>query len=125
MLLYYGGTLHSMDTWDPDSAYTYKVERQHQVHYLDAKEGGTTARYINHSCDPNCVVRPFIHKGVPIMAVISQKLIKPLEFLSLNYGSEYEHIKICLCGSKRCKDRVTYQKMAFQGAFFSSTTLTL
>lgn len=64
---------------------------------------GTTrknlARYINHSCKPNCIAYT---KGLKVF-IEAKRTINPGEELHYNYGKEYfdEHIKPygCRCGA--------------------------
>jgi len=59
-----------------------------------------TARYINHSCSPNCETE-IINKEIWIMAL---RDIKNGEELSYNYGYEIEDYEDhpCKCGSNNC-----------------------
>jgi len=71
--------------------------------YRYALEGETlanTARYINHSCDPNCEVEK-MHDTLWIVAL---RNIQEGEELSYNYGYTLEHYKDnpCNCGAKNC-----------------------
>lgn len=68
---------------------------------LDGDTKTNTAKYINHTCDPNCEVD--IVKGKIWISAI--KDIKPGEELSYDYGFGYdENYKQfrCKCGSKIC-----------------------
>lgn len=70
---------------------------------IDGSERSNAARYINHSCDPNCEV--YIEKGrIMIYAV---KNIAIGEELSYDYGDEYfdEFLRPvgCRCGSPKCR----------------------
>lgn len=81
---------------------------------IDANVGGNSARWLNHSCAPNCVA--FVHdhpSGNPRKAkVIIEALrnIKAGEELTYNYGIVLEerhtpHLKkiwACHCGSRNC-----------------------
>lgn len=67
---------------------------------LDGAKGENPARYINHSCDPNC--EAFIEKGR--IFIFSKKAIKKGEELTYNYGFDLETWEDhpCLCGSDNC-----------------------
>ena len=60
------------------------------------------ARYINHSCNPNCEV-DIIKNEIWISAI---KIIKKSEELSYDYGYPFDkddyQDHICRCGSKNC-----------------------
>lgn len=63
---------------------------------LDGSPRTNKARYINHSCVPNC--EPTIHKGRPYIHAIRN--IKAGEELAYNYGEEYfeAYLKgVCRC----------------------------
>ena len=81
---------------------------------VDANIDGNTARWINHSCDPNCEALIDEHDGknrkkdrVVIEAI---RDIKAGEELTYNYGITLDerhtaHLKKvweCRCGSKKC-----------------------
>jgi len=68
---------------------------------IDGSERSNIARYINHSCHPNCEAY-IVGKKVKIRAV---KNIKAGEELSYDYGKDYfdEHIKPHGCRCKKCR----------------------
>lgn len=81
---------------------------------IDANEGGNVARWINHSCDPNCesVIeendKGKAHKDKVFIEAIRD--IKPGEELTYNYGivleerytAKLKKLWECRCGSKKC-----------------------
>ncbi|MFD0726210.1 SET domain-containing protein [Lysobacter brunescens] len=81
---------------------------------IDANEGGNVARWINHSCDPNCESvteendKGKSHKDKVFIEAIRD--IKPGEELTYNYGIVLEErytpklkkLWECRCGSKNC-----------------------
>ncbi len=81
---------------------------------IDANEGGNVARWINHSCDPNCEsVTEENDKGKPHkdkVFIEAIRDIKPGEELTYNYGIVLEErytpklkkLWECRCGSKNC-----------------------
>lgn len=74
---------------------------------LDAAVGGNDARFINHSCDPNC--EPVVDKKRVFIEVI--KTIQPGEELTYDYqlerGDDFdpedEKRYICRCGAPNCR----------------------
>ena len=68
---------------------------------IDGSGRENLARYINHSCRPNCEPR-IENKHILIYSV---KGIKPNEELTYNYGKEYfkEYIKPYGCKCAHCK----------------------
>lgn len=77
---------------------------------LDARFGGNDARFINHSCDPNCETE--IEDGHIYIKAI--KPISPETELTYDYRfewqDEYEPEDIryyaCRCGSKKCRGTI-------------------
>jgi uncharacterized protein len=67
---------------------------------LDGAKGDNPARYINHSCDPNC--EAFIERGR--IYIYSKKAIKKGDELTYNYGFDLDTWADhpCLCGSENC-----------------------
>lgn len=69
---------------------------------LDGDVENNYAKYINHSCDPNC---EFEQEGKKIW-VNTIKDIKKDDELTLNYGFVWDekdyHEHPCLCGSPKC-----------------------
>jgi uncharacterized protein len=95
---------HPHDPDEPNHTFYFALEDNRVI---DGKVGGNSARYINHSCAPNCEAeevegRVFIH---------TLRDIEPEEELNYDYGlvidgrltkklqKEYE----CRCGSKKCR----------------------
>ena len=68
---------------------------------LDGSVDWNPARFINHSCAPNCEVEQDDDNRIWIHTI---KRIKPGEELSYNYGYDIESYEDypCLCGAKRC-----------------------
>ncbi len=70
-------------------------------HYaIDGQTLDNTARYINHSCDPNCVVE----KANDTLWIVAARDITEGEELSYNYGYELTHYRDnpCNCGAAHC-----------------------
>jgi SET domain-containing protein len=67
---------------------------------LDGETLANTARYINHSCDPNCEVE----KTHDTLWIVALRNIPEGEELSYNYGYTLEHYKDnpCNCGAQNC-----------------------
>jgi len=65
---------------------------------IDGASQGNKARYINHSCDPNC--EAIVHRGR--VYVFALRDIKPGEQLGYDYGEAYMTENLnneCLCDS--------------------------
>jgi len=101
------------DTGDVESGHTF-LFTLNDDYVIDANYEGNDARWINHSCDPNCEAVIEEAEGderrndkVFIEAI---RNIKPGEELTYNYGitlaeRHTPHLKKiweCRCGSKKC-----------------------
>jgi uncharacterized protein len=81
------------------SKYLFEI---HARKTIDGAPRWNTARYINHSCRPNC--EPNINKGR--VFIHSRRRIKPGEELNYDYGKNYyrEYLKdICAC--PKCEEK--------------------
>lgn len=88
--------LHSKTT---GSVYIFELNKRFDI---DGSPKYNKARYINHSCNPNCEVEI---KNGRIWIVSIKKIKKGVE-LSYDYGYEFDEEDysdhICKCGSKKC-----------------------
>ena len=75
---------------------------------IDGRVLRNKARYINHSCDPNCEVL-MTSRTIWIVAL---RDIKTGEELTFNYGYELddEMAQPCTCGAKHCYGFILAQK---------------
>jgi len=75
---------------------------------IDATLGGNVARWINHSCDPNCEA---FEDGARRIFVEARRTIRPGEELTYDYRlvvegrmSKRERAQYaCRCGSRKCR----------------------
>ena len=58
--------------------------------YIDASHFGNIARFINHSCNPNCRVKMCIHYGLPTACLFSKHSIKSETMLTFDYFTNEE-----------------------------------
>lgn len=71
---------------------------------VDATMHGNAARFINHSCEPNCYSRVIQVDGKKHIVIFASRLINVGEELTYDYKFPIEDVKIpCNCGSKRCR----------------------
>ena len=95
---------HPHDPKDPNHTFYFHVDEDHVI---DALHGGNAARWINHSCGPNCEAdeqdgRIFIK---------SRRKIKAGDELNYDYGlvidepltAELKADYPCWCGSAQCR----------------------
>ncbi|XP_002740398.1 histone-lysine N-methyltransferase 2B-like, partial [Saccoglossus kowalevskii] len=71
---------------------------------VDATMHGNAARFINHSCEPNCFSRVIQVDGKKHIVIFASRKIMPGEELTYDYKFPFEEEKIpCTCGSKKCR----------------------
>ena len=94
---YFGRELKPGEEYTSNSKYLFEINSRKTI---DGTIRENIARYINHSCRPNCEVE--IKKGKVL--IYSRKKIKAGEELAYDYGKEYwnEHIKPVGCKCIKC-----------------------
>ncbi len=87
------------------AVYVFTLNQRYDI---DGAKGNNPARYINHSCAPNC--EAYIIRGR--IWIYSLREIKAGEELTYNYGFDVdtwdEHP--CLCGTERCVGFIVEEK---------------
>jgi len=105
LITYYKGTVSRV----PPEDTTYVAARG--SNYVDAKGQGKH-QYINHSCDPNCILKTIFDdsddfSGGLDLAIISNRVIKEKEELTIDYGVDEAianfGVTVCLCKSPKCR----------------------
>jgi SET domain-containing protein len=126
-IIEYKGLLRSHQ--EVDAAYDGEDETGHtflftlnEDYVLDANIKGNEARWINHSCDPNCdsehVDAEDGDKSKDRIEIKALRDIKTGEELSYNYGirlserhtSKLKKLWACLCGSPKCSGTMLQPK---------------
>lgn len=97
----------------PDTGHTF-LFTLNEDYVIDASQHGNIARWINHSCEPNCqavmVEDPHGHRHRDKILIEAIRTILPGEELTYNYGiclaerhtQRLKRIWACHCGSRRC-----------------------
>eukprot|EP00775_Hariotina_reticulata_P004530 gene4530-4782_t len=86
-----------------DSSYLFRVDNEWVA---DATVRGGRARFINHSCDPNCYTKIFTIDGTRKIGIYAKKAVAPGEELAYDYKFDYEEDARrvpCACGAKNCR----------------------
>lgn len=80
--------------------------------YVDAREYANMARFINHSCDPNCKVVTMNVKGYKRNGIYAIKDVAAGEFLCYDYKFDTNQADrfICRCGAKNCRGTMQFGK---------------
>ncbi|OHT07100.1 SET domain containing protein [Tritrichomonas foetus] len=89
--------------------YLFRIDEEYVV---DATVKGGKARFLNHSCHPNCRSKIINISGTQTISFYALKNIKPHDEITFNYQMEFEEDKTkwekCYCGSKNCLGYLNY-----------------
>ncbi|KAK1305514.1 Histone-lysine N-methyltransferase ATX2 [Acorus calamus] len=92
---------HQYEKMGIGSSYLFRLDDDYVV---DATKRGGIARFINHSCEPNCYTKIITVDGQKKIFIYSKRQIRAGEEITYNYKFPLEEQKIpCNCGSKRCR----------------------
>ncbi|CAF0704728.1 unnamed protein product [Brachionus calyciflorus] len=81
--------------------YMFRID---EFEVIDATTKGNQARFINHSCEPNCISRVLVIGGHKHIVIFAQRAISRGEELTYDYKFPKEDVKIkCLCKSSKCR----------------------
>lgn len=83
------------------SSYLFRVDLET---IIDATRCGNLARFINHSCNPNCYAKVITVEGQKKIVIYSKQPINVNEEITYDYKFPIEDQKIpCLCGAPQCR----------------------
>ncbi|CAL9683423.1 unnamed protein product [Knipowitschia caucasica] len=83
------------------SSYMFRVD--HDT-IIDATKCGNFARFINHSCNPNCYAKVITVESQKKIVIYSRQQINVNEEITYDYKFPIEDEKIpCLCGAENCR----------------------
>ncbi|XP_041856432.1 histone-lysine N-methyltransferase SETD1B-A-like isoform X2 [Melanotaenia boesemani] len=83
------------------SSYLFRVD---QDTIIDATKYGNLARFINHSCNPNCYAKIITVESQKKIVIYSRQPISINEEITYDYKFPIEETKIpCLCGAGSCR----------------------
>lgn len=78
--------------------------RKDRDYIIDSTMMGNPARFINHSCDPNCYSKVILVDGRKHIVIFALRAIRRGEELTYDYKFPIEDDKIpCTCRSMRCR----------------------
>ncbi|KAL6055454.1 BMA-LIN-59, isoform d [Balamuthia mandrillaris] len=80
--------------------------REEKRYYIDACKIGGLARFINHSCAPNCEVEAWESQGERRMGIFAREDIEPHQEVTYDYRYTYheENNRLeCHCNAPNCK----------------------
>ncbi|KAJ3246741.1 DNA-binding transcription repressor [Chytriomyces hyalinus] len=71
---------------------------------IDGCRKGSDARFVNHSCDPNCRIEKWSANGEYHVGIFADKDIEMGSELTYDYKFEsFGPMKKCLCGGRKCR----------------------
>lgn len=72
---------------------------------IDPTVSGNVARFINHSCDPNCQTRKWTVMNEVCVGIFALKDLQENEELTFDYQFDFFKTPFtrCYCGTKKCK----------------------
>ncbi|KAJ8461757.1 hypothetical protein OPV22_034683 [Ensete ventricosum] len=85
------------------ACYFFRIDKEH---IIDATRKGGIARFVNHSCLPNCVAKVISIRNEKKVVFFAERDINPGEEITYDYhfNSEDEGKKIpCFCNSRNCR----------------------
>ena len=93
---------HMLNDKDAEQNYYYMVMDNSRV--IDAGPKGNIARFMNHSCNPNCETQKWTVNGDTRIGLFALEDISAGTEMTFNYQLEAfgEVKKACLCGAKNC-----------------------
>lgn len=96
---YWGRVLSPEEERTVRSKYLFAITEKKTI---DGQDRKNVARYINHSCRPNC--EPIIRAGR--VFIFSRRTVKAGEELHYDYGREYfnEYLKKLGCKCEKCRE---------------------
>lgn len=99
---------HPHDPEQPNHTFFFSLDDGSRV--IDGNAGGNAARWINHSCQPNCVADE-VAEGAGRVFITAKRSLKPGEELFYDYGlviderltAKLKKEYACHCGSRQCR----------------------
>lgn len=89
--------------------YLFRINEEFVV---DATMKGGLARFLNHSCHPNCRSKIIKYGNTQTISFYALRNIKPHDEITFNYKMEFEDDKTkserCYCGAKECIGYLNY-----------------
>lgn len=85
------------------ACYFFRIDKEH---IIDATRKGGIARFVNHSCMPNCVAKVISVRNEKKVVFFAERDVNPGEEITYDYhfNHEDEGKKIpCFCNSKNCR----------------------
>ncbi|OIR57781.1 MAG: SET domain-containing protein [Amphiamblys sp. WSBS2006] len=90
---------------NPQDNYFFRID---STYVIDATKKGNISRFLNHSCEPNCIAKTMVAQNKKHVWIYSSSLILPGEELTYDYKfpSVPTNKMKCLCGKKSCRKTI-------------------
>lgn len=103
LMEYSGIVLTTEEYYKRQTDHTYGLHLDAN-YIIDAHQDPGLCKYVNHSCNPNCVMERWLVNGKPRMALFTKRDIDKDEELSFKYEMDNVQIQYeCKCGEKLCQ----------------------
>ncbi|VDN04319.1 unnamed protein product [Thelazia callipaeda] len=108
----YMGEVVSIETFNIRTRTDYRYQQNHYAlnlcpgFVIDAYRKGNIARFINHSCSPNCEMQRWSVNGHYRIGLFALREIFEGEELTYDYNwdaFEFDDVTICCCGAPNCR----------------------
>lgn len=115
-IMEYNGDVITQEQYDHRIKTTYKNLHHHygmqlEGHLIiDGYTGTNLSKYLNHSCEPNCVIEKWTVCGKSKMAIFANQQIAAQEELTFDYKFfvfESKYPQVCKCGTSSCRGTIT------------------
>ncbi|KAF2275009.1 uncharacterized protein EI97DRAFT_84793 [Westerdykella ornata] len=112
IIVEYAGEIITMEECERRMKQVYKKDKCYYLMSFDNKmiidaTRGTIARFVNHSCEPNCEMIKWTVGGEPRMALFAgSRGIMTGEELTYDYNFDpfsLRNVQKCCCGTERCR----------------------
>ena len=98
----------SIELPEGDQSYVLECSKGSKYWYIDAIAGGSIARFVNHSCEPNSIMvalNDYSDRAQPRKMFLKSLVgIEKGAKLTFRYSSKALQFE-CLCGSLACRSR--------------------
>jgi hypothetical protein len=101
---------------DPGNEYTMKYKEFNL--WNDARKSKSLAKFINHSCNPNCVNEMWAVKGIPRLCFFAKRNIHQGEEITFSYGWTLPAVDLsqglgttCLCRDDSCLGTIEHGRI--------------
>ena len=100
--------IHPHDPKQPNHTFYFSLD---DGRVIDANQGGNAARWINHSCKPNCETEEELYAGKARVFILAKRDLKVGQELFYDYSLDVEgritkamkRDYACRCGAKKCR----------------------